>query len=155
MEFAHWHHQDNKCTVIPSLYYYCHTRQHRGPLVLLGHEVKFKPPRGLHIIADSNKLWFCVSAGVCFRGQKDKQSWRLTVWAQLAKGVHTRHFEGHVHVQIHSNLIEKPWLFLTVSNFEVGWGGANDILKKTEEDILMKGFWFPWIFHPVYGSSHA
>lgn len=83
---------------------------------LSGHKVRFKAPRGLHIIAGCNELWFCVSAGVCFGGQKDKQSWRLTVWAQSGRGVHKRHFEGHVLVQIHSNLIQKLHIFLAVNN---------------------------------------
>lgn len=51
------------------------------------------------------------------------------------RGVHRRHFEGHMLVHIHSNLIR---------GVGGGWGyagvSANDILKKTEEDILTKGF---------------
>lgn len=55
-------------------------------VIFLGHVVWFWVPQGLQIIADCNKLWFSLSAGVCCRGQKDKQGWRLAVWAQSGEG---------------------------------------------------------------------
>lgn len=76
----------SKCTVIPLIFYsYCikfdtnWRLQHHGAFVSKSHEVRFRAPKGLKIIADCNKLWFSVSVGVCHRGQKDKLSWRLDV----------------------------------------------------------------------------
>lgn len=133
---------------------------YRKETLFLGHVLWFWVPRGLQIIADCNKLWFSVSAGVCCRGQKDKQGWRLAVWAQSLWGGRVRgtqrHFEGHTLVKIHRNsILQRLYLSLSTSREETS-ASSRAFFCVCETNVTLMDFCEERLLSILqWGFSHA